>query len=148
RDATPASAGTVSIPAARSISAERKRTTRASMVSSSVSPTSGATPLGLQVGQNDSGKPCSSHQSPLDLNTAANAGLHCVQTAWGSPCSQRPSSRAPDVAGAGFGLEAGAGALVPLPASSQALAPSTESAQRQRLHHTFTGLPFRSVAVA
>ncbi len=95
-DASPDSARTVSIPAAPSIAGSRNRTTRPSIALSAtrpgVSPVSGITAPGLQIGQIDSGKPCSGHQSPLAWNTAVSAGLHWVQRAWGKPCSQDPSS--------------------------------------------------------
>src|SRR5690606_16409642 len=75
-------------------------------------PTSGTIAPGWQIGQNDSGKPCSWHQSPFDWNTAASPGVHLGQTACGRPCSQRPDGSAAAVfaavEGALVGSEVGA----------------------------------------
>src|SRR5690606_40428855 len=83
------SAVTVWMPADRSMSGERKRTTRASMAACSA-PAGGS--CGLHTGHTDSGKPYSSQKSPAARNPATSDGLHLVHFDSGSACSTHQSA--------------------------------------------------------
>src|SRR5687768_17203091 len=77
------------MPAVLAISFVFRRTLVPSGGASSVATSATGFPprSGWQIGQNDSGNPCSSQKSPLARNTAISAGLHLVQTASRTPCS-------------------------------------------------------------
>src|SRR5262245_17641197 len=129
------------MPARRAVSLLSRRTLVPSAGAPSLPTSAAGLPprSGWQIGQTDSGKPCSAHQSPLALKTGMSLGLHLVQIASSTPCS---SHMAPSTA---LAAALGAPGADESPHATPPAATSTATAQTARLRMGHSALGGRTI---